>query len=192
MAVFKSTHTALTFAFNFDGTNVTTPKIGLPPPAGNGKGLGGLDGAAEAGNIKRIVHECGRYAENIAKARFMPKRLPCSCKRPCCMGWTPNFEWKSAVREIADEIQAVCFDGRNAYDYQARVVGRYFSKEMERENFADLADAVGFSERTVRRHFDQVSSFLHGNKTYKGSEQVVIERIDNALRYAGVVGEDDE
>ena len=162
MAVFKSTYTALTFAFNFDGTNVTTPKIGVQP-SGNGKGLGGLDGAAEAGNIKRIVGECGRYAENIAKARFMPRRIQCSCKRPCCCGWMPNFEWRAAVRDIANEIRAVCFDGRNAYDYQARVVGRYFSKEIEREKFDDLADAIGFSDRTVRRHFDQVHSFLHGD-----------------------------
>lgn len=191
MPIFRSTYEALTFAFNFNGQNVVTATLGLPPAGGNGRGLGGLDGAAEAGNIKRIVKLSGEFSENVAIARFMPKRIPCSCRRLCCQGWIPNLEWRGAIRHITREIQGVCFDGHADSEYRNRVVGRYFMKEAEREPFVSIAAVGGFSERTVKRHFEQVRQFLGGNKTQKGSEQILMDRIDAALRDAGVVGEID-
>ena len=195
MALFRSTHDALKFAYNFDGTNCTNVMIGVPPH-GNGRGLGGLDGAAEAGNIKRIVHSLGNDTEMIIVARFMPERIICRCGRVCCKGWYASLGWKSALRYLARTLSPVCFGGKGSEEYRMDVVAHWFRPdEMSIEEIVEKEEKLNpekkVSRSTAYEHFDAVRKFFHSTKKRKGAEQVVFDAVDNELQRLGIVGDEE-
>ena len=192
MALFNSAYSALTFAYNFNGTNVVTATMGLPPAGGNGKGLGGLDGAAEAGNIQRIVKEFGEVSEALMVARFAPPRLPCSCHRPCCCGWTPNLEWKRAVRIVAEDVRYTCFNGGGDVIYRTEIASQYFLKDQERDAIEGIAARCHMPRASAYRHLKSIIAMYRGTRSKKGIEQVVLEALDVEFRNRGIVGETDE
>lgn len=180
MALFRSTYDALRFAYNFDGTNCTHAMIGVPP-VGNGKGLGGLDGAAEVGNIKRIVESLGRQVSAWAVATFAPNRIPCHCGRRCCQGWEENKEWSNAVEEMA---KLVFTTGR------VQIVKLFFSEKAYRSPISEIAAKTEISERQAYYLLKTVVTFFRGTRKQRGVGQVFEESIDRELRKAGIVGED--
>lgn len=190
MALFNSAYSALTFAYNFNGTNTVSAHIGdVPPPSGNGKGLGGLDGAAEAGNVKRIVHDFGTVIEALVIARFAPPRVPCSCHRPCCSGWTPNIEWRASVRVLSQEVMQSCFNMAGDVLYRFEIVARYFERG-EKTSLTDISRKARVSERTARTHYNLISTMFHGSRNNKGLEDIALQTVDDALRKQGIVGEE--
>lgn len=190
MPLFKSAYDALRFAYNFNGNNCVIAHLGVPP-APTGKGLGGLDGAAEAGNIKRIVKSLGEVAECFIIARFAPARIPCSCHRSCCRGWDYNKEWRKAVVRLANEIRFTCFGGAGNVGYRTSITSQYFLREQERESIEAIA-AIGHVHKvTAYRHFKAVRSTFRGTKTRKGVEQNYLDLIEVELRKAGIVGEEE-
>ena len=192
MALFKSTYEALTFAFNYNGSNTVTAHIGdTPPPSGNGRGLGGLDGAAEAGNIKRIVESQTPWVFNLVVARFMQQKLPCSCGRLCCSGWAKNLEWWRAVRELSqdDSVQKTVFGWAGDVLYRFEVVARYFERG-EKSSLSDIAKRARVSSRTARTHYNLIATMFHGSRLNKGLEDIALSTVDEALRKQGIVGEE--
>lgn len=192
MPLFKSTQSALTFAYNFNGTNTVSAHIGdVPPPSGNGKGLGGLDGAGEVGNIKRIVEKQASWIANAIVARYMPSRLPCSCGRLCCSGWMKNLEWRRAVRELSQDesIQKSVFGWAGDVLYRFEIVARYFERG-EKTSLTDISRKARVSERTARTHYNLISTMFHGSRNNKGLEDIALQTVDDALRKQGIVGEE--
>ncbi len=194
MALFSSSFDALAFAYRFDGTNVKTVRIGEIPAAGTGKGLSGLDGAAEAGNIKRIVDKQAAWIGCIIRARFMLPRVPCECRRPCCKGWMVSDNWRAAVREIAQysEMKDRCFSGSGDVIYRTEIVARYFQRAEDKEALADIAARARVSDRTARTHYNLVHAMLHGTSASVGIEQLAMEYVDRSLMDAGIVGAEDD
>lgn len=193
MALFKSTYDALTFAYNFNGTNVTSAKLGdVPPPAGNGKGLGGLDGAGEAGNIKRCVESQAPWIVNIIVARFMPSKMPCSCGRLCCSGWTKNLDWRKSVRELSqdDSIKKGVFGWAGDVVYRFEIVARYFARG-EKISLSDIATRARITDRSARRHYNLVNTLLRGSRHNKGLEDIAMDAVDAVLRKQGIVGDEE-
>lgn len=84
--LFDNAHGALVFAFNFSGQCYDRPAMNrlATPAAGTGKGLVGLDGAAQAGFILAEVKGMGKLAEAILTARLAPRSMPCHCRSSCC------------------------------------------------------------------------------------------------------------
>ena len=72
---FDSYIDALIFAFNASSENYDRPYMNrvAAPAVGSGRGLGGLDGAAQAGMIRAEVRDLGRMREAILLARFAPR-----------------------------------------------------------------------------------------------------------------------
>ena len=189
MALFRSAYEALTFAFNYNGTNLKPLLLG-PPPKATGRGLGGLDGAAEAGNIRRIVHDLGHFFENFIIARFAPRCTICSCRRRCCRGWYTNPEWWEAIIEITKDVQQVCFENRGEVRYRQQLVSRFFTPKEEKRTQKDIALEWRVSESTVKRHEDLLARFLGSkDKRHPGREFFVMKAIDEKLSEAGIVGE---
>lgn len=101
--LFDSTHSALVFAFNFTGQqSPKTPMMSMfhsnpgddqPKAARKGKGLSGLDGAAQAGFILAEVCRLPDDQHNVIVARY--NRLKNECK--CCGHERYNDEWFAAV-----------------------------------------------------------------------------------------------
>lgn len=185
MALFTSTHAALTFAYNFNGTNVVTAMIGAPP-AGTGKGLGGLDGAGEAGNIKRIVCDRGIKDEMLVVAKFAPHIIPRSLGK----GWYTSLAWTTAIRYLASLVEQDCFNGRGEDNYRMEVIAKAF--ERNRNSIEDIGNKFSIPKSTVYRHLRAVKRSLIGLRIgRKGMLQVAMEEIEVELRKAGIVGEDE-
>ena len=71
-AVFRSARGALMFAFNFThGTLKKSALAGMMGASPNGRGLGGLDGAAQAGMIKAEVDHLPELHQAILIARWL-------------------------------------------------------------------------------------------------------------------------
>lgn len=181
MPLFKSTHDALRFAYNFNGTNVVTATLGIPP-GGNGKGLGGLDGAAEAGNIKRIVESLGEKVTAWAVVSFAPSRFPCSCGRSCCKGWRENPEWSEAAIEMAK----ISFGIK-----RLSVIRQFFLGNEEKKQVAEIARTESIPKSIAKKLLQETIDFFDGIPPNRGVSQVFEDAIDQQLRKAGIVGEEE-
>lgn len=102
--LFKSTHDALVFAFAYAGQqSPRTPMTSLMRSAsiGSGKGLSGLDGAAQAGMILAEVCRLPDDQHNVIVARY--DRATHECK--CC-----GSEVFSEEREAAIDALSHCVE----------------------------------------------------------------------------------
>lgn len=179
MPIFKSTHDALRFAYNFNSANFTRATLGIPP-APKGRGLGGLDGAGEAGNIKRIAESISDQVSNWVWATYLPNRIPCHCGRRCCQGWEENVKWSDAVVEMAK----LAFGTGKIL-----ITKQYFSEKAYRMPVAEIARIERISERQAYYLLKTVVTFFRGTRKQRGVGQVFMDALDKELRKSGIVGE---
>lgn len=185
MFLFKSAYDALLFAYNFNGTNVTRTLIG-EIPKGTGKGLGGLDGAAEAGNIKRIVSSKGADVESVVVAKFAPHIIPRSISK----GWYVSLGWISAIRHLARITEERCFCGAGDDEYRGKIIAKVFGRE--RESITDIGLSASVPRATAYRHFKKARKYILGGRTgEKGIFQKAMEKLDEEFTKKGIVGNED-
>lgn len=196
--LFQNAHGALTFAFNFSGQCYDRPMMNrlASPAIGSGKGLVGLDGAAQAGMIRAEVKAMGKLAEAILIARVAPRMTPCSCRSSCCSGHKPNKEWTDAVAVLADHVRTAVFAGCVVNGLMRReYLVRYFTKKDDRVSLEALADKYDIARNTVSAHNAKVATWLGGVPARKdkpaqlGIEQAAFDAIEDRLRAIGMVGE---
>lgn len=196
--LFQNAHGALTFAFNFSGQAYDRPMMNrlASPAIGSGKGLVGLDGAAQAGMIRAEVKAMGKLAEAILIARVAPRMTPCSCRSSCCSGHKPNKEWTDAVAYLADYVRTAVYAGCVVNGLMRReYLVRYFTKKDERVSLEALAEKYDIARNTVSAHNAKVATWLGGVPARKdkpaqlGMEQAAFDAIEDRLRSIGMVGE---
>lgn len=70
--LFDSVHGALTFAYRYSGQQYSPSLMAqmMRGPGRSGKGLGGLDGAAQAGLIRGLIGKLDVYERHMIEARF--------------------------------------------------------------------------------------------------------------------------
>jgi hypothetical protein len=194
--LFNSAHAALVFAFNFSGQSERSTMAKMAAPTGEtGKGLGGLDGAAQAGMIRQELQSMGKLAEAILVARIAPRATPCSCRSPCCSGYRPNPEWTSAIGHLADHIRNTALAGctSNALLRRAYVV-RYFTPKDKRISLEALASQHEVDRHSVSAHNAKVFALFGGTQAKAeksasmGLEHAAMYSIDDRLREIGMVG----
>jgi hypothetical protein len=160
---FSNAHAALVFTFNHTNQIYDRPMMArmAGAPTGGGKGLGGSDGAGQAGFIRHHIETLPRLHQAILVARFAPRAMPC----PCCKGSTDNPIWMAAIREISDA--AVCaalsshFTSRVLRD---AIVRRYFGAKVNMSVVADKADVSG---ATATKHGKMIQAWLRGTRIGK-------------------------
>src|SRR5574337_1924850 len=122
-ALFPSTHNALRFAFEFSpeqyGEGTLAGLLRRATVLGSGKGLVGLDGAAQAGMILADVWRLPALERHAIIARYGQGRKACRC----CGSLGMSDEWKLAVEGIA--AWAVPAGGSN-HRARREIVGRFF------------------------------------------------------------------
>jgi len=102
--LFNSTHDALVFAFNYAGQqSPRTPMTSLMRTAqiGSGKGLSGLDGAAQAGMILAEVDRLPDDQHNVIVARYGHVLHEC----PHCEQDAPSDEWRAAIDALSHCVE---------------------------------------------------------------------------------------
>ncbi len=193
---FDSYIDALIFAFNASSQNYDRPPMSLlaAPPQGSGKGLGGLDGAAQAGMIRAEVRRLGRMREAILLARFAPRWIDCSCRAPCCSGRKPNSEWVDAIAHLAEYTRATVLSDCGTTGLMRReYVVRFFSHRKERDSLDAIAARHGKVRQTIGDHFSRVAHHFgrppagRGEPQQPGLEDIARSRIDEVLGELGVV-----
>ena len=195
--LFVSAHSALVFAFNFSGQNYDRPMMNrlASPAVGTGKGLVGLDGAAQAGFVRAEVQGLGPLAEAILIARIAPRHMPCHCRSSCCGGKKANREWSNAIGYLADYVRTTALAGCTANGIMRReYVVRYFSRKEERTSLEDLSERHDVDRHTASAHASKVVVLFGGHQARKGAqpapglEAVAMEAIEHRLREIGMVG----
>lgn len=195
--LFTSAHAALVFAFNFSGQCYDRPMMNrlAAPAIGSGKGLVGLDGAAQAGFIRAEVLSLGSLAEAILIARIAPRSMPCHCRQACCSGRKPNREWVMAVGHLAEQSRRSALSGCSANGIMRReYIARYFTAKDQRISLEALAERYDVDRNTASAHYAKVSTWLGGmpsrkdKPTVPGMEELATAAIDQRLREIGMVG----
>ena len=168
-ALFSSAHAALTFAFNFSSQAYDRPMMNrmADGPARSGKGLVGLDGAGQAGMIRREIAALGQLREAIITACFAPQSLPCSCRRPCCSGQTINTEWSDAIGVITQAAVGQLSGCISNHRLRRGIVEKAFGAKV---SISDLAVACGVSRDTASAHNEKLVAWLRGSKRRLSAE----------------------
>jgi hypothetical protein len=187
---FRSVNHALAFAFNF--THGTLKRSGLAkmmggPSAGTGKGLAGLDGAAQAGMVKQAMESMPPVYRHTLVARFAPMAMACSCKQPCCRGYRESAEWAGAVDWLANHVLEIGLTGNvKHYKFRRSVVGRYFGAKI---SFITIAGECGVNRDTASALNAKVVDYFRGRRdeAKPGVEWRARTELENILRTHGVL-----
>lgn len=187
--LFRSIDDALRFAFDPDrqqqcgrpASSRMHGKLGTPGA------LSGLDGAAQAGMIRKSLSRLPYVQQSILVARYAPSSIKCECKHECCRGWTPNPEWQAAVRIVADCVTKEALDGCTV-DRQLLlgILAKLYGKKI---SVVLVAEEQGVSSGTASNHTAKVKRWLYGERVVrageepkKGEQDLAIEAAERTLQ----------
>lgn len=196
--LFDSAHAALVFAFNFSMQCYDRPAMNrmASPSVGSGKGLAGLDGAAQAGIIRSEVLRLGRLNEALLVARVAPRFEPCECRSACCSGKKPNKDWSNAIGFLSDHVKSAALSGCKSTGILRReYVIRYFALKENRVSLDTLSAKYDVAVNTISAHNSKVSALLgglrgrNGRESLPGIEEMAQTVAENRFREIGLVGE---
>lgn len=181
--LFKSSKGALLFALNYTHGGIKSPSIvALMKDAGGkkGRGLGGLDGAAQAGMIQVELGRLSELRRAILVARYAVPSLPCSCRAPCCRGYRDNPEWDEAISWLAVYVLDKKLTGSiSHHTFRKKLVARHFGSK---ESFIRIASECRVHRQTASESYKAIHAHL------KEVEEVARLEIDGILQ-AGMVVE---
>ncbi|RQZ18125.1 DNA-binding protein [Burkholderia sp. Bp9031] len=127
---------------------------------GTGMGLVGLDGAGQAGQIRRHLWELPELHLSVVIARAAPRDLPCSCGAACCSGRTPNLEWQAAIAWLTEASAAYC-SGFSHYRLRRSIVEKVFGMK---KNLEEIAADCDVHENTACAQNVAIKRWLLGNR----------------------------
>lgn len=162
--LFKSAHEAMTFALNYRGQPALSVmnRMGQDPSGMPGKGLSGLDGAAQAGIIRHKLSTLGQLHERILIADIAPRSYPCPCRSYCCSGFTRNQEWVDAICWLSDIVREAALEGhRTTHPIRRACVEVYFGKRL---TAVQIASELDITEQTIRVLLGKVKRYLRSEQ----------------------------
>jgi hypothetical protein len=193
--LFESAAQALTFAFNFSMQQYDRPlmnRLADGPGIRTGKGLSGLDGAGQAGIIRRHVAKLDALHQAVLVSRFAPPQLNCTCGRLCCSGKAPNLEWQAAIRILADygerDALAGCSINR---PLTLAMLRRLIGHKLQ---IVEMARTAAVAENTVTNQLSKLKNWFKGEGTRHnsspprlGAEPSAMLQIEYSLVQSGLV-----
>lgn len=149
--LFKSTHDALFFAFNFSAQQYAESQMAKLQKRviGSGKGLVSLDGAGQAGMILAEVNKLTPLKRHCIIARYAPKTREC----PCCGGEKPLDQWRESVIALRD-WSLTTFSGLSHNLTREAIILKFYGGRV---SMVDVAKRVGVPVKTV---YDQRSKIV--------------------------------
>ncbi|WP_211475084.1 hypothetical protein [Collimonas humicola] len=143
--LFKNSHEALTFAFNYSSQQYALSpmsKLMTAGAIGSGKGLVSQDGAGQAGFIMAEVGRLEPLHRACITARYSARFSDC----PCC-GHANNMtqEYKEAIVALR-EWSTSLFAGLSLRNARELVVRAYFERDLKVQA---IADRVKIPKRTL-------------------------------------------
>ena len=173
--LFNSAASALTFALNYSSQSFQSSAVnrmaGTPRPTG--RGLGGLDGAAQAGMVRAELAAIGILGESIIVAEMAHKTRPCECKAPCCSGEVTNAEWAASIGVLSNVLKElkIC---PSHFIVRSNLLRRFFGVEI---SISEIAKQSGLSRDTITTYNAKLVSVLKAEKkrAWSALDQRLIE-----------------
>ncbi|AOZ06719.1 DNA-binding protein [Cupriavidus malaysiensis] len=190
--LFDSSHDALRFAFSYSGQQYQASAMNkaMSPAIGSGKGLVGVDGAAQAGMIRRELGTLPELHQRVLTARAAPRELPCECRSACCMGKTLNPEWAEAIVWLTDQAMQQLSGSFSHYRVRRSILEKIFGVKID---LVQIAEDCGAHRNTVGEQNKRLKLWIEGERGRRGLnsapgvEQVAWTAIDIRLKAAGMV-----
>jgi hypothetical protein len=194
--LFKSAPDALAFAFNFTMQQYDRPlmnRLADGPGIRTGKGLSGMDGAGQAAIIRRHVSTLTALDQAVLVSRFAPAQIDCACRRPCCRGKLPNFEWQGGIRMLADYAER---DGLKGCSINRGLTLLILRKLLGHKiQMIDIANGASVAEKTASLQHGRLKLWFRGedvatagSEPKEGVEQIAMRRIEAPLLQAEIIG----
>lgn len=171
--LFKNTHDALVFAFNYSSQQYALSPMSKLVKAGSGagKGLVALDGAAQAGIIRSRVSQLPMLQAACIVARYAPRFEEC----PCCQGRDKmTDEYRDAVAALAEWAIGHC-GGLTLRNMRGAIVRSFFERGI---SVAEAAKELGVAKATA---YDQKARIHKALKTLDGNAQDGISDLIQSL-----------
>ena len=183
--LFRDVEAALRFAFRYEYEQFERTALAnmASGPSPEGRGLGGLDGAATCGMIGAQLATMPQLWRRILVARFALKEVKCNCMRLCCRGYTWNGRWLIEVAWISAtvfmDLKAPLLRGKDAV--RDKLCMRYFGRRDE--TMQTLANAAGVHLNTLSEYNNQLVT------TLKGEERRAYDGITERLKTAELIAD---
>lgn len=203
--LFSSAHAAIVFALNYNHQQYDKPLMnrlswGAMP---QGKGLSGIDGAAQAGMIRGLLGRLSDLECAMLIAYCAPKQIPIPGShtgtkfvggqqvRPT--QWSTNPEYQAALRQIANTYQIhtlTSVDHQSVRALRLALVCRCFGESV---SLQALSDKYSIPYRTIKRMHAGVRDYLlgkrggYGETATLGAIQQALNKVENMLREQGVI-----
>lgn len=164
--LFRSGHEALRFAYAYNAQQYPMTIMGRMmrgSSLGSGRGLHGLDGAAEAGNVKRVVGGLPSSQVLALTARYT----------------LDEAEFRRATGGLVGVAVNSLPTGIHSARLVLSLVVRYYRRKDVR--LAELCDAHGMDAATMTRRWQRV------RETLRAIESAADTAADGALVAAGLV-----
>lgn len=178
--LFLSTHNALLFAHNYNHCQTAPTLLAklCSKHLRKGKGLAGLDGAAQAGLILGGIRDIGAAEAAVMMGRYAPHSRPCDCRSSCCSGTIVNTDWSDANAYLASMV-AHEMDGRKQLVmlWQS-LIAKHFGF---RWRIKELAEWAGVDRDTVADHQSIIRPWL------ERLEDRAFRAVDRRLHMGGLV-----
>ncbi|MCK0507929.1 DNA-binding protein [Aromatoleum anaerobium] len=182
--LFRSAHEALTFAFNYSTQQYEAPPMAklMRGSIGSGRGLVGLDGAAQSGFVRAEVAQLAIEQQQALAARYAPAMQDCDCGKACCSGKMPGREWQEAIEWLTSHAMRAALAGCVSHHRlrQALVMRAFGRKAASLDALAEIASV---HRNTVSDQNQRVQ------KCMREIEAAAGRAIDERLRNCGMVGE---
>lgn len=188
---FDSSHAALVFAFSYSGQQYQASAMNkaMTPAIGSGKGLIGVDGAAQAGMIRNELSMLPELHQAVLTARCAPRDIICDCGRPCCAARRPNPEWEAAIVWLTDRAMQQLSGSFSHYRVRRSILEKIFGVRIDLQQ---IAEDCGAHRNTVSAHNMKLKVWIEGEKkrglmAAPGVESVAWTAIDIRLKAAAMV-----
>lgn len=166
-ALFRSGHEALRFAYAYNAQQypmTIMAKMMRGKILGTGRGLHGLDGAAVAGSVKRVVEALPKHYRYVLVCRY------CLTER----------EFEDSFAQLLPPAMASLGTGGHSTRMVLKLICRHFGRP-EKVKLAEMADEFGMDASTVTRRWQCVKRRL------SELESLAASAADDALVQAGLV-----
>jgi len=203
--LFSSAHAAIVYALNYSHQQYDRPLMNrlAGGPAPIGKGLSGINGAAQAGMIRGLMGQLSDHECALLVAYCSPKQVPIpgnhgdkiviENKAVRVQRWSMNPEYQHAVHEVANSraIQILTTsDFKTVRGIRVACVARCFGDKI---NLQDAAEACNVSYPTMKRMHRGVRDYLlgangaDGQSATLGAIQQAMNRAEGLFRERGVI-----
>jgi hypothetical protein len=160
--LFKNTHEALRFAFNFSSQQYPESQMAklIKQNIGTGKGLVAIDGASQAGLILAELSKMDRLHFHCLVARHAMRYKECSC----CGGEKRMQAWHESIVALRDWSMST-FTGLSHSKTREAIIMKYFGEKID---IKTLAARMGVSAKTI---YDQRAKIVGALKKLDDAAQ---------------------